>query len=149
LLHVAAEYGNVRAARALVELGADANATAELDEYEMNGHTPIFHTVNSNANRSLPVMKLLLEAGASPSVRVRGVVWGKGYPWETIFFDVTPISFAQMGLMPQVHRSEQEIYANIKILMAAAGAPMPPLVNLPNRYLKPRSDGKCEAMPVP
>ena len=38
LLHVAAEYGNLTAARALIELGADVNATAGLDGYGFNGH---------------------------------------------------------------------------------------------------------------
>jgi ankyrin repeat protein len=100
LLHVAAEYGNYNAARALVELGADVDATADLDAYGMNGHTPLFHTVNSIFNYSEPIMQLLLNAGASAETRVEGVWWGKGFEWETAFLDVTPISYAQMGLMP-------------------------------------------------
>src|SRR5262249_47890131 len=48
LLHVAAEYGHMDAARALVEAGADVNATAAVDEHGLNGHTPLFHTVNSH-----------------------------------------------------------------------------------------------------
>jgi ankyrin repeat protein len=89
LLHVAAEYGNLKAARALIEAGADVNATAAVDEHGLNGHTPIFHTVNSNANRSESLMRLLLEAGADPSIRLEGITWGKGFEWETTFFDVT------------------------------------------------------------
>jgi ankyrin repeat protein len=139
LLHVAAEYGNLNAARTLIELGADINAAAGLTEHELNGHTPLFHTVSSNANRSAPIMKLLLEAGADSEFRVQGIEWGKGFQWETIFFDVTPISYAQLGLMPQVHRQEQDIYANIACLMKAAGRSMPPLVNVPNQYLQPQS----------
>jgi ankyrin repeat protein len=140
LLHVAAEYGNLGAARALIEAGADVNATSALDEHGQNGHTPLFHTVNSNANRSEPIMRLLLKSGARADVRLAGITWGKGYPWETTFFDVTPISYAQMGLLPQVHRSESDIYSNIRALLEAAGRKVPPLANVPNRYLRPKSN---------
>ncbi len=136
LLHVAAEYGNLNAARALIEAGADANAAAGVDDCGMNGHTPLFHTVNSNANRSAPIMRLLVEAGADVRVRLNGLWWGKGYEWETLFFDVSPISFAQMGLMPQVHRDERDIFANIEYLQSASGGLFPTLHNVPNRYLR-------------
>jgi hypothetical protein len=139
LLHVAAEYGNFNAARALVEAGADVNATAEVDEHGLDGHTPLFHTVNSIHNRSEPIMRLLLAAGASTDLRLAGITWGKGYEWETTFFDVTPISYAQMGLLPQVHRNEGEIYSNLKCLLEASGRKVPPLANVPNRYLRPNS----------
>jgi hypothetical protein len=135
LLHVAAEYGNLEAARVLVKRGADLEARASVDEHGLNGHTPIFHTVNSNDNRSAPVLQLLLEAGARPDVRLEGITWGKGFEWETTFFDVTPISYAQLGLLPQVHRRERDTYANIKRLLKAAGRAVPPLPNVPNRYL--------------
>ncbi|MBE7462175.1 MAG: ankyrin repeat domain-containing protein [Planctomycetes bacterium] len=138
LLHVAAEYGHLNAARALVEAGADVNAAAATTAHGLNGHTPIFHTVNSNRNRSEPIMRLLLEAGARADVRLAGLEWGKGYPWETTFFDLTPVSYAQMGLMPQVHRKEPDIYANIRLLLEAAGRPIPALENVPNRYLQPK-----------
>jgi hypothetical protein len=139
LLHVAAEYGNLRAARALIEAGANVNATASRDEIGLNGHTPLFHTVNSIGNRPEPIMRLLLAAGAKTDVRLLGITWGKGYEWETTFFDVTPISYAQMGLLPQVHRSERDIYSNIRHLLEAAGRKVPPLDNVPNRYLQPKS----------
>lgn len=134
-LHVAAEYGNFEAAKALVELGADVNARAGTNEFGLNGHTPIFHTVNSNRNRSAPIMDLLLDAGARCDTQLEGIEWGKGYEWETVFFDVTPISYAQMGLMPQVHRSEADIYSNIERLMNASNRKMPGLRNVPNRYI--------------
>jgi hypothetical protein len=139
LLHVAAEYGCLDAARALVEAGADVNAKAQVDEYGLNGHTPLFHTVNSIHNRSEPIMRLLLVGGARTDIRLAGINWGKGYEWETTFFDVTPISYAQMGLLPQVHRNEGEIYANLKCLLEASGWRVPPLENVPNRYLRPSS----------
>lgn len=142
LLHVAAEYGNQNATRALIELGAEVNARAGTDEDGLNGHTALFHTVNSNANRSAPVMKMLVDAGADCTVRLDGLVWGKGFEWETIFFDVTPVSYAQFGLLPQVHRHESDIYSNIEYLMNASRRKMPELNNVPNKYLRPRSKGQ-------
>jgi AraC-like DNA-binding protein len=136
LLHVAAEYGHLEICRALIELGAEVDARADLDAFGYNGHTPLFHTVNSSKNRSEPIMRLLLEAGANPSVRLAGITWGKGFEWATTLFDVTPISYAQFGLLPQVHRKEEEIYANIRILLEAAGRSVEPLENIPNRYLQ-------------
>jgi ankyrin repeat protein len=135
LLHVAAEFGNMRAARVLIEMGADVNATAAVDDYGLNGHTPLFHTVNSAWNRSAPLMELLLEAGARADVRLAGLVWGRGMEWETTLFDVTPVSYAQFGLLPQVHRAERDIYDNITRLLEASKRPRPPLGNVPNRYL--------------
>ena len=137
LLHVAAEYGNVAAAKVLIEMGADVNATASIDEYGLNGQTPIFHTVNSAFNRSLPILEMLLSAGAKVDVALAGITWGKGFEWETTLFDVTPVTYAQLGLLPQVHRSEQDIYSNIRLLLEAAGRIVPPLGNVPNRYLRP------------
>jgi hypothetical protein len=135
LLHVAAEYGHLSVARVLVDHGADVNAKAAVDDHGLNGHTPIFHTVNSNDNRSAPIMRLLLDAGASSDVRLAGITWGKGFEWETTFFDVTPVSYAQFGLLPQVHRKERDIYDNVACLLQASGRTVPPLENIPNRYL--------------
>jgi len=135
LLHVAAEFGNVNVTRVLLERGADVEARAAYDEHGLNGHTPIFHTVNSAWNRSAPLLELLLSAGARADVRLDGITWGKGFEWETTCFDVTPISYAQFGLLPQVHRSETDIYTNIERLLHAAGRTVPPRVNVPNRYL--------------
>jgi len=139
LLHVAAEYGNVDAARVLIEMGADVDAIASLDAYGLNGQTPLFHTVNSSHNRSAPIMKMLLKAGARPDVALRGITWGKGFEWETTIFDVTPISYAQFGLLPQVHRREGDIYDNIRLMIEASGRTVPPLDNVPNRYLNSRA----------
>lgn len=136
LLHVAAEYGNANVARVLIEMGADVNAKAAVDDFGLNGHTPLFHTVNSNGNRSLPILRLLLDAGAKSDVRLQGITWGKGFEWETTLFDVTPISYAQFGLLPQVHRKERDIYQNIRLLLQASGRKAPPLDNVPNQYLK-------------
>jgi hypothetical protein len=80
-------------------------------------------------------MTMLLRAGARADIAVRGITWGQGFEWETTLFDVTPVSYAQCGLLPQMHRKDVDIYANIKLLLAAAGREVPPLVNVPNRYL--------------
>lgn len=138
LLHVAAEYGHVKVARALLEMGGDVDARAAVDDLGLNGHTPLFHTVNSNGNRSEPVMRLLLDAGARSDIGLPGITWGKGFEWETTCFDITPVSYAQLGLLPQMHRDDQDIYANIRSLLKAAGRNVPPLDNVPNRYLATR-----------
>ncbi|HEX7679401.1 MAG TPA: ankyrin repeat domain-containing protein [Thermoanaerobaculia bacterium] len=138
LLHVAAELGNLKAARVLLDAGADVDARASFDDYRFNGHTPLFHTVNSNDNRSAPLLGLLLNAGARADIRLKGITWGRGFEWETTCFDVTPISYAQLGLLPQMHRRELDIYANIRRLLEASGRNVPPLDNVPNRYLKPK-----------
>ena len=44
----------------------------------------------------------------------------------------------KMGLMPQVHRRDADIYANIRRLLNASGRSVPALDNVPNRYLHPR-----------
>ncbi len=137
LLHVAAEYGNLRAARVLLEMGAEVDARAARDEYGLNGHTPLFHTVNSNANRSEAVMRLLLDAGARSDIRLPGIVWGRGFEWETTCFDVTPISYAQLGLLPQMHRREEDVYANVRALLGAAGRSVPPLPTSMRRSVPP------------
>lgn len=82
---------------------------------------------------------MLLQAGAKTDIAVRGITRGKGFEWETTLFDVTPISYAQFGLLPQVHRQERDIYDNIKLLVASAGRTVPPLDNVPNRYLRPKA----------
>lgn len=136
LLHVAAEYGHLEVARKLLELGADVDARAATDAFGMNGHTPLFHTVNSNANRAAPVMKLLLQAGARTDILLSGITWGQGFEWETTCLDITPITYAQFGLLPQMQRTELDCYDNVRALLAASGRSVPPLENVPNRYLR-------------
>lgn len=138
-LHVAAEYGSANAARVLIAHGADVDAAADVDIHGRGGHTPLFHTVNPHCNHSEPVLLQLLDAGARPDMLVPAILWGDGFEWETTFFDVTPVSYAQMGLLPQVHRDERTIYKNIELLLRAAGRKAPPLDNVPNRYANRRS----------
>ena len=136
LLHVAAEYGHLEVARRLLELGAKVDARAAVDSDGFGGQTPLFHTVNSNANRSEPVMRLLLAADAQADLFLPGLTWGKGFEWETLCFDVTPVSYAQLGLLRQFQRTEEDAYANIRTLLSARGRPLPRFENVPNRYLR-------------
>jgi len=141
LLHVAAEYGNLQAAKTLVAAGADVDAAAAVDAEGLGGQTPLFHTVNSNENRSAPIMRLLLDAGARADVLLAGLTWGRGFDWETTLFDVTPVSYAQCGLLPQFHRNEQDVYDNVGLLLSASGRRVPPLANVPNKYIAPKPRG--------
>lgn len=134
-LHVAAEFGLVRAATALIQAGADVEAKAAVDDYGFNGHTPIFHTVCQNRNHCQPVLRLLLERGAKADIRLLGITWGKGFEWETTVFDATPVSYAQAGLLPQFQRDERDVYENIKLLTKASGRAIPEELNVPNKYL--------------
>ena len=135
LLHVAAEFGNTNAVAALIAAGADIEAQAAIDEFGVGGQTPLFQTVNTAFNHCAPAMELLLDAGARVDVRLAGLRWGKDFPWETTLYDVTPLSYAQAGLLPQFHRAPVDIQDNVERLLAAAGRPVPPRVNIPNAYV--------------
>ena len=138
LLHVAAEYGCASAAAVLLEAGAEVEARAAVDAHGGDGHTPLFHTVCSLLDHGAPVLRQLLSAGARTDARLPMLTWGRGFDWETTLYDVTPISFCQAGLLPQVHRREADVYRNLAHLLAAAWRPAPSLANVPNRYLQPR-----------
>jgi ankyrin repeat protein len=71
LLHVAAEYGNVEAARMLLDRGANVNVRARVDSNGVGGQTPIFHPVTQFWSYGLPVAELLLERGADLSLRCK------------------------------------------------------------------------------
>ena len=71
LLHVAAEYGNVEAARLLLDHGADIDVRASLDEGGIGGQTAIFHAVTQFNDFGLPVAQLLIDHGADLAIRVK------------------------------------------------------------------------------
>ena len=138
MLHVAAEFGHLAAVRVLLEAGAAVDARAATAADGGDGHTPLFHTVSSLLDHGAKAMHALLAAGARTDVRLPSLTWGRGLPWETTFYDVTPISYCQAGLFPQVHRRELDVHRNLGALLAAAGRPAPSSANVPNRYLQPR-----------
>lgn len=71
LLHVAAEYGFVDAARLLLDRGAGVNARADVGQDGVGGQTAIFHALtHQNAHKS-KVGPLLIDRGADLSVRAR------------------------------------------------------------------------------
>lgn len=135
-LHICAEFNSLRCARRLIDAGADVNARADIDGEGVGGHTPIFHTVNTIRDYCRPMMELLVEAGADLDVRARTILWGDAMPWETLVYDVTPISYAQCGLYRQFHRREEDIYANLDYLYRERFHTAPPRRrNVPNQYL--------------
>ena len=136
LLHICAEYNHLAAAKILVNHGADVNAKAGVDSDGFGGHTPIFHTVNQNGNKCIDMMKYLVSESADLTLTVKGLIWGKGYQWETFIPSVNPISYAMMGLLPQFQRREELIYEVVLILMEAAYGISYRLKNVPNAYLK-------------
>ncbi len=135
LLHVCAEFNHVACAEVLIKHGADVNASAGTDEYGFGAQTPIFHTVNQNNHQSKEMMHLLLKHGAKLDVTVKGLIWGKGYPWETLIPSVNPISYAMMGLLPQMHRNEQTINDVIAVLLKHQYHISYTSANIPNKYL--------------
>jgi Ankyrin repeat len=135
LLHICAEFNHVNCAAVLIKYGADVNAAAGVDENGFGGHTPIFHTVNQNNNQSADMLNFLLEHGARLDVFVKGIIWGKGYDWETFIPAVTPTSYAMMGLLPQMHRSQQTIAVVISQLVKHAYGINYTPPNIPNKYL--------------
>ena len=134
-LHICAEFNSVRCARVLLENGADVNARADQDADGLGGHTAIFHSVNSIFNYCRPVMEILVDAGADLDIRVKALLWGESMPWETVVYDVTPVSYAQCGLYRQFHRREADVYSNIEYLFRNRHDQAPPFRNVPNKYL--------------
>jgi ankyrin repeat protein len=63
LIHVAAEFGAMEAARLLLSRGADVNA------HGGSGQSPIFHSVTQYGDAGLAMAQLLLENGADLTVR--------------------------------------------------------------------------------
>lgn len=135
LLHICAEYNHVSCAEILVAHGADVDAPAGLDEHGFGGQTPVFHTVNQDANKSMDMLTFLLAQKADLAVTVKGLIWGKGYEWETFIPSVNPVSYSMMGLLRQFQRTESQIYEIVSLLLKARyGIDYFP-ANIPNRYL--------------
>lgn len=136
LLHICAEFDHLECAEVLVNNGVDINATAGVDEHGFGGQTPIFHTVNQNSNNSINMLKFLLSKSADLNITVKGIIWGQGYDWETLIPSVNPVSYAMMGLLPQMHRNEIAISDIVTMLLKSVyGIDYSP-PNVPCAYLK-------------
>ncbi len=135
LLHICAEFNHVACAEVLVANGADINAVAGVDEHGFGGQTPIFHTVNQNSNQSIDMLHFLLAKDTAIRITVPGLIWGKGYEWETFIPAVNPVSYAMMGLLRQFQRTEQQIYDVVSLLLKARYGISYYPGNIPNKYL--------------
>ena len=136
LMHICAEFNHVACAELLFKYGADVNATAGLDKFGFGGQTPIFHTVNQNTNQSTEMMDLLLSRKADLKITVPGLIWGKSYDWETLIPSVNPVSYAMMGLLPQMHRNELTISKTVYTFLKHAYGIDYIASNVPNKYLR-------------
>jgi|GEM_PF-167702 len=136
LLHICAEFNHVSCAEILVRYGIDVNAKAGFDEHGFGGQTPIFHTVNQNSNQSVEMMNFLLSKSADLKITIGGLIWGNGYDWETLIPAVNPISYAMMGLLPQMHRNELTISQVVSTLLKHGYDIDYIPVNVPCNYLK-------------
>ncbi len=136
LLHICAEYNLINCGRLLVSMGIGINARAGVDEHGFGGHTPIFHCVNQNSNNSQEMMNYLLSQDADLKITVPGLIWGKGYEWETFIPAVNPVSYAMMGLLPQMHRDEATTSKIVSLLVREAYNIDYKPANVPNAYLK-------------
>jgi hypothetical protein len=135
LLHICAEFNHVSAAEVLLGNGADINAKAGTDEHGFGGHTPVFHTVNQNSDQSKDMLEFLLSGSADLEITVRGLIWGKGYEWETLIPAVNPVSYAMMGLLPQMHRDEATISKTVTKLLKHRYGIDYTANNVPSKYL--------------
>ncbi|MCB0664532.1 MAG: ankyrin repeat domain-containing protein [Saprospiraceae bacterium] len=135
LLHICAEFNHLDSAKVLLEFGLEADVVAGYDEFGFGGQTPIFHTVNQNGNHSVDMLQYLLDQGANLQKTIAGVIWGKGYEWETLIPAVNPISYAMMGMLPQMHRDEKTIHSIVSLLLKRAYQIDYPVQNVPNAYL--------------
>lgn len=136
LLHFCAEYNSIACAEVLIKYGADVNAKAGIDEHGFGGHTPVFHTVNQNGNHSAEMLHFLLENKADLNITVKGLIWGKGYEWETFIPAVNPISYAMMGSLPQMHRAQETVAAVVSLLLKYAYGMNYAPPNVRNAYLR-------------
>jgi len=140
LLHICAEFNHLNCAKVLVIRGIDIDVRAGIDEHGFGGQTPIFHTVNQNSNQSADMLAYLISLGADLKLTVPGLIWGKGYEWETLIPAVNPISYAMMGLLPQMHREERIVSRTVYELLQAAYGIEYTSTNIPNAYLTDRSN---------
>ena len=82
------------------------------------------------------MLHFLLENHADLSHTVKGLIWGRGYEWETFIPAVNPISYAMMGLLPMMHRRQDTVAEVVSLLIKYAYEIDYKPPNVPNAYLK-------------
>ncbi len=92
LLHVAAEYGYLEAARLLLDRGADVNSRADIDASGVGGQTAVFHAATQFDDAGLPLVQLLIEHDADLTVRAR-LPGHYERPGEVV--ECTPLGYAR------------------------------------------------------
>jgi len=93
LLHVAAEYGNVEAARLLLDRGADVNVRADIDGAGVGGQTPIFHAVSQFFDFGLPMVEFLVAKGSDLSISAK-IPGHYEHPGELV--ECTPLEYGRL-----------------------------------------------------
>jgi ankyrin repeat protein len=91
LLHVAAEFGNLEAARLLLDRGADVNGKALVGKDGVGGQTAIFHAATQGYDRGLSIVRFLVDRGADLTVRAK-LPGHYEKPGEIV--DCTPLGYA-------------------------------------------------------
>jgi hypothetical protein len=81
------------------------------------------------------MLRFLVQHSADLLLTVPGLIWGKGYEWETLIPAVNPVSYSMMGLLPQMHRDETAIAETVRFLLNKAYGIDYIQQNVPNRYL--------------
>lgn len=82
------------------------------------------------------MLNFLLANNADLHITVPGLIWAKGHDWESLIPAVNPISYAMMGLLPQMHRSENTISKVVSTLLKHAYNIDYTASNIPNKYLR-------------
>jgi ankyrin repeat protein len=93
LLHVAAEFGNVKAAQMLIAHGAEVNARADTALNGTGGQTAIFHAASQFADYGLAMTRYLVESGADLGITV---VLPGHYEREHEYVECTPLGYARL-----------------------------------------------------
>jgi len=116
LLHVAAEFGRVDAARLLLDRGAGVDAPATVDEAGVGGQTPLFHAVTQWGDGGLAMTQLLVERGADLGVRV---TLPGHYERPDELVQCTPLGYALQFLDEPPHAGENATVAFLRARGAA------------------------------
>src|SRR2546430_1789743 len=114
-----------------------AAGASPIDPIEGKRPIDILIEMYTRSGQFADCVRVMLDAGADLDIRLKGLVWGDSMPWETVVFDVTPISYAQCGLYGQFHRREKDIYSNIGYLHRKRYGTELKVQNVPNKYLFP------------